>query len=454
MELPIYLENGKAKYIQIYEQIKTAILNKTVAANSKLPSKRELSAQLGVSIHTVREGYEQLLAEGYIMSRERSGYFVSSFEQEWLPKTIKPPNKDLAISPNNQLPIDFNSGHVDTAHFPYHIWKRFIRQYIDEASLSSCPWQGEWALRSEISKYVGRSRGVQCEPGQIFLYSGTQMQLQDLCQFFGLHISVGMEEPGFIRAKAVLTNLGLKMIPIQVDEYGVSIPSRKLDLLYTTPAHQFPLGMIMSFERRMGLLKWANDQISFIIEDEYDSEFRYNGLPIPSLAQLDQLQHVINFGSFSKSFIPSIRMSYMILPKHLVESFEKYNVHRKSTVSRIEQLAVADFMKEGYFDRHLAKMRTTYRKKHQALLQAIEENLPKNFEVIGENSGLHIVLKLPSYLTEESAIQLAAETGVRIYPASISFIKKPKTHMVILGYGGLSLEEIEEGIKRLAESWV
>ncbi|WNS73626.1 PLP-dependent aminotransferase family protein [Bacillus sp. DTU_2020_1000418_1_SI_GHA_SEK_038] len=454
MELPIYLEHGKAKYIQIYEQIKTAILNKTVAAHSKLPSKRELSTQLGVSIHTVREAYEQLLAEGYIMSRERSGYFVSSFEQEWLPKTINIPNKDLAMYPNNQLPIDFNSGHVDTANFPYHIWKRMIRRYIEESFLVSSPWQGEWALRSEIAKYVGRSRGVQCEAGQVFLYSGTQMQLQDICQFFGLDIRVGMEDPGFIRAKAVLANLVIKMIPIPVDDYGVSIPDRKIDLLYTTPAHQFPLGMIMSIERRIKLLKWANEHKSFIIEDDYDSEFRYNGLPIPSLTQIDQLQHVIYFGSFSKSFIPSIRMSYMILPITLVEEFEKYNIHRKSTVSRIDQLAVADFMKEGYFDRHLAKMRTTYRKKHQALLQAIEYHLPEDFELIGENSGLHIVLKLPPNLTEQYAIHQAAERGVRIYPASISFIKRPKTHMVILGYGGLTIEEIKEGIQRLQEAWL
>ncbi|QED46116.1 MocR-like pyridoxine biosynthesis transcription factor PdxR [Cytobacillus dafuensis] len=454
MELPIYLEQGKAMYIQIYEQIKTAVLHKILVPQSKLPSKRLLATQLGVSVHTVREAYDQLLAEGYIMSRERSGYFVSAFEQEWQPAASNKPNIESTESLNQQVLIDFNSGHVDATLFPYHIWKRLIRQHIEEASLVNSPWQGEWTLRTEISKYVGRSRGVQCEESQVFLYSGTQMQLQDLCQFFGLDICVGMEEPGFIRVKAVFEKLRLKVFPIQVDHHGVTIPIEKLDLLYTTPAHQFPLGMIMPLERRMGLLKWANEQNSLIIEDDYDSEFRFDGLPIPSFAQIDQLQHVIYFGTFSKSLIPSMRMSYMILPKSLVEAFEKFNRHQKSTVSRVEQLTVADFMKEGYFERHLAKMRTAYRKKHLTLLQAIETYLPKEFEIIGENSGLHIVLKLPHYLTEQRAIQKAIDLGIRIYPASISYIEEPNTHMVILGYGGLTNDEIREGIFKLAETWL
>ncbi|MEH7392516.1 PLP-dependent aminotransferase family protein [Bacillus sp. JJ1474] len=454
MELPIYLVQGKPMYIQIYEQIKNAILKKTVLPHSKLPSKRQLATQLDISVHTVREAYEQLLAEGYIISSERSGYFVSAIEQEWQPITKNMPIQESSVCLNQEGLIDFNSGHVDSVHFPFQIWKRLIRKHLEEGNLVSSPWQGEWALRTEIAKYVGRSRGVQCEADQVFIYSGTQMQLQDICQFFGMETRIGMEEPGFIRAKAVFAKLGLTVTPIQVDHFGVSIPNKKLDLVYTTPAHQFPLGMIMSLERRVGLLKWANEHESFIIEDDYDSEYRYKGLPIPALAQIDQLQHVIYFGSFSKSFIPSIRMSYMIIPKSLVIAFEKFNEQQKSTVSRMDQLAVADFMKEGHFERHLAKMRTTYRKRLQVLLESIETYLPKEFEIIGEHSGLHIVLKLPPYLTEQCAIHQAVERGVRTYPASISFIKKPKTHMVILGYGGLTIEEIKEGIQRLSEAWI
>lgn len=453
MDLPIYLKQGKSLYIQIYEQIKQAILNKTIAAQSKLPSKRRLAAQLGVSIHTVREAYDQLLAEGYIVSRERSGYFVSAFEEEWQPVTEKKHIQETEPPRNQKIIIDFNSGHVDTINFPYQIWKRYIRLHTNEGSLTNSSWQGEWELRTEIANYAGRSRGVQCRAEQVFLYSGTQMQLQDLCQYIGLNLTIGMEEPGFIRAKAVFKKLGLKVTPIQVDEHGVTIPNQKLHLLYTTPAHQFPLGMIMSLERRTGLLNWAIGNKSFIIEDDYDSEFRYSGLPIPSFAQLDQLQHVIYFGTFSKSLIPSIRMSYMILPESLIESFEKFNEHQKSTVSRMEQLAVADFIREGHYERHLAKMRTIYRKKHQALLQAIQTLMPNNYEVIGENSGLHILIKLPPHLTEEEAIQKALEKRIRVYPASISYMAQPKTNMVILGYGGLTIPQIEEGISQLAIAW-
>lgn len=454
MDLPIYLKQGKSLYIQIYEQIKQAILTKTIATQSKLPSKRRLAAQLGVSIHTVREAYDQLLAEGYIVSRERSGYFVSTFEEEWQPVTEKKYIQETEPPTTNQrIKIDFNSGHVDTINFPYQIWKRYIRLHTNEASLANSPWQGEWGLRTEIANYVRRSRGVQCRANQVFLNSGTQMQLQDLCLYFGLDLTIGMEEPGFIRAKAVFKKLGLKVIPIQVDEHGITIPNQEVNLLYTTPAHQFPLGMIMSLERRTGLLNWSRGNKSFLIEDDYDSEFRYSGLPISSFAQLDQLQHVIYFGTFSKSLIPSIRMSYLILPESLIESFEKFNEHQKSAVSRIEQLAVADFIRDGHYERHLAKMRTVYRKKRQSLLQAIKSFFPNNFEIIGENSGLHILIKLPPHLTEEEAIQRALEKSIRVYPASISYMKQPKTNMVILGYGGLTIPQIEEGISQLAEVW-
>ncbi|MBY0121509.1 PLP-dependent aminotransferase family protein [Bacillus sp. S/N-304-OC-R1] len=453
MELPIYLKQGKSLYRQIYEQIKIAILNKTISPECKLPSKRQLATHLGVSIHTVREAYEQLLDEGYIVSRERSGYFVSAFEEEWQHITERKQIYEFEPITNRKIKIDFNSGHVDTAKFPYQIWKRFIRLYTNEGSLDNSPWQGEWALRNEIANYVGRSRGVHCGAEQVFLYSGTQMQLQDVCQFFGSELKIGMEEPGFIRAKAVFSKLRQNVISIPVDDQGATIPDGKLNLLYTTPAHQFPLGMVMSLERRIGLLNWAQGHESFIIEDDYDSEFRYNGMPIPSFAQLDQLQRVIYFGTFTKSLIPSIRMSYMILPAALVEAFEKFNEYQKSTVSRIEQLAVAEFMREGHYERHLAKMRTAYRKKHKALLQAIDTFLPTDFEIIGENSGLHILLKLPSRLTEQEAIQKALEKEIRVYPASVSYTEQPKSNMVILGYGGLTIEQIKEGIIKLAQAW-
>ena len=453
MEISINLTSDSSKYSQIYEQIKKAIITKKIASHNKLPSKRNLAVTLNVSVHTVKEAYEQLDAEGFIYSKERSGYFVSPFEFEW-----QQPHKVILTSPSVEIKhpkvdIDFHNGHIDTASFPYTIWRKLYNKHFQPENLINNSGQGEHSLCSAIADYVQRSRGVQCNPSQVFIYGGTQHQLQALCNFFGSSISAGVEEPGFKRARAIFTQSCHQTYQIVVDEFGVTVPTKKIKLLYTTPAHQFPLGMVMSVERRASLLKWASVESAYIIEDDYDSEYRFKGLPIPSLAQMDQLQHVIYFGTFSKTLIPSIRISYMILPSGLVDSYSTFYREQKTVVSKIDQLLLADFISLGLFDKHIAKMRTLYRKKQQTLITSIEAHLSKNFEIIGAKSGLHIVLKLPDYLSEHEAIEKALSVGVQVYPSSASYHRSSDRQMVIMGYGGLSFEKIKEGILRLKKVW-
>lgn len=452
MELAISFSGHLPKYVQVYENIKQAILLKKLLAHEQLPSKRSLAITLNVSVHTIKEAYEQLLAEGYIYSKERSGYFIAPFELEWLQQSQ---SKDFAFLSTNEdtVKFDFNNGHVDKAAFPLKTYQKLLKKHFTVDVLSTSPWQGEFSLRQEIAHYVGRSRGVICEPSQVFVYSGTQSQLLALCHFFGPQIQVGLEEPGFKRVRATLQQCGLPTHPIPVDNSGITVPNKAMHMLYTTPAHQFPLGMVMSIERRLALLQWATSNDAFIIEDDYDSEFRYNGLPIPSLANMDQLQRVIYFGTFSKTLLPSLRISYMILPTSLVEPFNRFYQEQKSVVSKMDQLVLADFLSQRLFDKHLAKMRTIYRKKQQTLLAAIRSYFSEEFEIIGEHAGLHIIVKLPKRLAEHDAIHRAHAVGINVYPCSTSFQLPTEHGMIIIGYGGLSLEEINEGIALLASVW-
>lgn len=453
MEIDIILNNHSPKYVQIYEQLKNTIVTKKLPAHSKLPSKRHLAEDLNVSVHTVKEAYEQLDAEGFIYSIERSGYFVSPFEFEWQQMEETRPIQPVSETPPIKADIDFHNGHVDASSFPFISWRKLYKKHLQPENLVNSPWQGEPTLRSEIAQYVHRSRGVQCDASQVFIFGGTQHQLQTLCHFFGSTSIAGIEEPGFKRARAIFHQYCCHTYHIAVDENGVTVPTQKIDFLYTTPSHQFPLGMVMSAERRAALLNWAQKNNAYIIEDDYDSEYRFKGQPIPSLTKIDQLQQVIYSGTFSKTLIPSIRISYLILPKSLVESFSNYYKDQKSVVSKIDQLILADFIAQGLFDKHLAKMRTLYRKKQQTLITSIKTHLPNAFQIIGEKAGLHIVLKLPTFLSEEEAIQKALNVGVSVYPCSTSYYKTSNRQMIILGYGGLTFEQIEEGILRLKELW-
>ncbi|WP_341301373.1 PLP-dependent aminotransferase family protein [Lysinibacillus sp. FSL H8-0500] len=452
MELSILFTGKSPKYIEIYQEVKHLILHKKLLAHEQLPSKRALAQTLTISVHTVKEAYDQLLTEGYIYSKERAGYFIAPFEIDWLQQKQQPASMPEVVTANN-IQFDFNNGHVDNEAFPYTTWYKLIKKHFMKDHLTISPWQGEDTLRLEIARYVERSRGVTCEASQVFIYSGTQSQFLALCHFFGPKACVGLEEPGFKRIRAVLQQCGLSTMAIPVDHAGVTIPQKNIHLLYTTPAHQFPLGMIMTMERRAALLHWASLSQAYIIEDDYDAEFRYKGLPIPSLAKLDQLQHVIYFGTFSKTLLPSLRISYMVLPTSLVASFTAFYLEQKSVVSKVDQLVLADFMAQGLFDKHLAKMRTIYRKKQQALLTAISVHFSAEFQVIGEKSGLHIVIKLPNRLSEARAIQLAEEVGIHVYPCATSYQHKTSEAMVIIGYGGLTLQQINDGIARLASVW-
>lgn len=452
-------EKGRPLYQQLYSFFKREILAGRLKAGTKLPSKRALSKHVNVSQTTVEHAYEQLTAEGYLISRPRKGWYAAEVEGRFHGTAPPPPPETAAndeASPSRHI-IDFHHGHADLRNFPISAWKKTFANAVDDFSLfQSGPAAGDIALRSMISSYLRESRGVVSTPEQVIIGAGTTILLQLLCRLFGEGAAVGFENPGFHRSKTFLKTGGLRVIPISVDNRGMSVEElRQHDLkgAYVTPSHQFPLGMIMPVGRRLELLDWAALNGAYIIEDDYDGEFRYAGQPIPSLQVLDQNSRVIYMGTFSKSLIPSLRVSYMVLPAPLLKDGLRLASLYKQTVSRHVQHAVAQFMKSGDWQRHLNRMRTLYRKKRKALLETVQRELGESVLIKGENAGLHIILEANGAVSEETLISKAFEEGVKVYPVSASYEEPPKSASVLLGFGGLSEEDIETGIKKLKKAW-
>lgn len=282
------------------------------------------------------------------------------------------------------------------------------------------------------------------------------MLLQILCLSLKPGTKIGFEEPGFHRSRRMFEANHMDVTPICSDAEGVlpdELYRQNPYLMYTTPSHQFPIGTIMTITRRQELLAWAAETNSFIIEDDYDGEFRYSGHPIPSLQGLDPNGRVIYLGTFSKSLLPSLRLSFMIVPPELMEPIKSNAQLMKQTVSAHSQLALADFIETGEWQKHINRMRSLYRKKHAILLEAIRSELGNTVEILGKNSGLHILLRLLFPASEEEAIQAAADHGVTIYPVSPSYKEQTPFASVLIGYGGLSEEDIRLGIQKLKTAW-
>ncbi|WP_271814608.1 PLP-dependent aminotransferase family protein [Clostridium beijerinckii] len=451
-------------YVQLYEYIKQEIQKGTIKPEMKLPSKRKLANYLGISQNTIQTAYEQLCAEGYVESKPRKGLFVTNIDDDLLHYPIHETklNIDKDKKRDPEYIIDFNSGKVDLDYFPYSIWRKITIKslFSDQSSILSLgEAQGEKCLREEISKYLFQSRGVRCSAEQIVIGSGTQFLLILLCMLIGKECSYAIENPGFHRARYIFKDQGIDVQPISVDEDGICIDELRKSsakVVYVTPSHQFPNGMVMPISRRIDLLKWCEEKAGYIIEDDYDSEFRYKGKPIPSLQGLGNSENVIYMGTFSKSLIPSIRISYVVLPSTLINKYQEYYKVYKQTVSRLHQDTLYRFMEEGHWSRHLNKMRTVYRKKHKILLSSINKYMGEKVDIIGENAGLHILLKVKNGMSEEELIKTAFDIKIKVYPTSIYYDKYEDAEYpsIILGFGGLNEIQIEEGINMLKNAWL
>lgn len=460
LELTPFLQKELAEplYSQLYHWIKKEIEECRLLPGTKMPSIRQLTLHLKVSRNTVETAYQQLQSEGYLESVPKSGMWVAEIEKPfWHPIAREHPIR-LECKPPSEVLVDFEYGNVDIEKFPLKQWKKCLIDAVDQESNWLFQYSekvGEWALRQEISNYLLQSRGVRTTSEQILITAGTQASMTLICQLLALREeTVAMEEPGYTGVRSVLEDQGCHIEPVPLEKDGLSVEylqTSRAKAVYLTPSHQFPFGMVLSISKRMRVLKWAYQTGGYIIEDDYDGEFRYRGQPIPSLKSLDEEERVIYLGTFSKSFLPSARLSYIVLPPSLMVQYSRKFAGYNQSVSPIIQRAIALFMQSGEFERHIRRMRKMYQRKHQALLRSIEQYMGTQVKIVGEKSGLHILLKLKG-ITALELIERGLKKGVKVYsPAMFWLQPSPESNSyIMLGFGGLSIEEIENGVRLLA----
>lgn len=448
-------------YRQVYNEIKKGIQKGTFKSLEKIPSKRKLANHLCISVNTVDAAYNQLCAEGYIKSVAKKGYFVCPLD-EYQIVNFTESKKAISKHPINEILIDFSPGHIDQSAFPFNIWRGLLKECFNEYDthlLERTSSQGDIELRRAIVKFLKSSRGVDCNENQIIIGAGTDNLLQILSYIFGKDKIIELENPVYSKAYQIFQHLGHMAIPIGVDDQGIIIEQMQhLDsaLVYVTPSHQFPLGISMPIGRRIQLLNFANESpYRYIIEDDYDSEFRYSGKPLPSLQSIDKNSKVIYIGTFSKSIAPSLRISYMVLPESLLSLYHQNCDEFSSVVSTFEQKVVTTFINEGHFEKHLNKMRKLYKDKRQHLINELSF-FGDRIKVLGENAGHHLIVKLECGMSELEMYESALAIGIKVYPLSNYYMGEVPieySNQVLLGYGALSEKEISKGVKALVDIW-
>ena len=461
-ELTINLEaaSGQPLYEQIYEYLKIEIQRGNISLEEKLPSTRALANHLQVSRSTIDLAYEQLVAEGYIHAVPCKGYFVNRIEGLCYMETRKKQYEEKRVPKEEACFVDFKTTGIDLDSFPHNTWRKLSKDVLldyEQELFHRGEAKGEWSFRNTICNYLYQSRGVECEPEQVIIGAGSEYLLFLLSRILGKR-DVAMESPTHKQAYHVLQSLEQTIHMVPVDEEGICVEKLEeslADVVYVMPSHQFPLGILMPLKRRMELLAWATKKKErYIIEDDYDSEFRYRGKPIPALQGYDRNDKVIYLGTFSKSIAPALRISYMVLPKKLLPVFDKTCSMYTSTVSRIDQMIVNEFICRGYYERHLNKMRAIYKGKRDALIAGLKP-LKHIVEMKGENAGVHMMLKILNGKTEEEMIALAKTKGINLYGISQYYISKEaaKDAGLILGYANVKEENIATACRKLLEIW-
>lgn len=449
----------KPLYLQIYTYIKDAILIGSIKPGEKLPSLRGLSKDLGLSLTTVGLSYNQLLVEGYISSRPQSGYFANAISAGVIASPFE--GRDQSLSQLNDVtPRGFYS---DLSSFDFVKWKKCMNKILNDYPhllLEEGSPQGEETLRSQISRYIYQSRGVRCHANQIVIGAGTQ-QITNLLAIMLSMIGIEdacFEDPGYRPARSTFISRGFGILPIPVGREGILIEELPLGIrssVYVSPSNQFPLGSVMPIARRYALLEWAKTNNSIIIEDDYDSELRYFGRPIPSLSGLDNGEHVVYLGSFSSTLFPSIKISYMVLPEVLLALFKTMVNDYTQTCSKAEQLTLALYMQNGLYQTNIKKLRKLYTQKAKVATDSINKRMPGVAKILNNSSGVHMLLEVTSKQSPEELCLAAATLGIEIIPITkYTFQKIVKDNAVLIFYyTRIPLQEIDGAIKRLSNIW-
>ena len=444
---------------QVYDQIRLSIVRGGLRAGEQLPSTRQLARELGVSRIIIVEVYEQLLAEGYLESRQGAGtYIAEGASLDVIQREHFPPAQPLAdSSTESRSLIDFRSGLPALDLFPRKLWGNLGLRVCTESSTSVFGYghpEGCSQLRIALTRSLAKTRRVRCHPNQLVITAGAAQAFSLVAR---LLLSSGdeviIEDPVTYDVQRIFSAAGARLFPIPVDEDGMQtalLPQEDHPaFIFVTPSHQFPLGGLLPIQRRIQLIQFARMTGCFIVEDDYDSEFRYSGTPVSSLQELDP-EHVIYVGTLSKSLSPALRLGYVVLPLSLIEECRRLKELTDLHSPVVEQLTLARFIDDGHLERHILKMKRIYRKRREALIAALKTSFPNRVRVSGEATGLHLTAEFHGKAFTEQTLADLEEAGVRLYPVERHAIRKGRYQStVILGYGNLTPDELYEGVRRM-----
>jgi GntR family transcriptional regulator/MocR family aminotransferase len=494
----LHLDGIGPLYQQVCRALREGILTRRLAPGERVPSTRALASLLKVSRNTAIMAYEQLLAEGYLEARiGAAGTVVAST----LPADFRAPTPSKDFGPQRRgrsragirlaaagkrilkaarleaaglglptltweltpphMPFDFRPGRAAFSDVPYSLWCKLLGSRARRASIRDLeygPPAGRWELREAIARRLHRLRGIDTGPERVVIVNGTQQALDLIARvLLNPGDRVLIEEPHYTGARCALTSAGSALIPATVDDEGIRIPKAsfrkpRVRLAYVTPSHQFPTGVVMSTTRRLELLNWASRAGAFVIEDDYDSEFRYDGPPLQALAGLDQQERVIYVGTFSKILFPALRLAYLVLPQSLAEPIVAIKAVADTGSAVLEQLTLADFINQGHFDRHLRRTNAINATRRSTLVATLRKEFSDRVEICGANAGLHLLAWLKGWDggTIKEVSCRAQTAGVGFYPVDPFYLKPPNRTGIVLGYAPLREHEIREGIRHLA----
>jgi GntR family transcriptional regulator / MocR family aminotransferase len=462
---------------QIYDAFRAMIVKRHLRAGQQVPSTRFLASELKISRIPVLTAYDQLLAEGYFETRSGAGTFVCSSLPDLLTSsapvnTHAPAVHSGARSVAKRASLlrhyetipwlrglgAFSMSQLAYDQFPSQVWSKLVMRHCRDPQPNTLHYpspQGSEQLREAICTYLSTARAVRCHPRQVMVVSGSQQAIEISARvLLDVGSSVWVEEPGYWLTRRALRLAGCRLIPVPVDSEGLNVAAgikqcRKARAAYVAPSHQFPLGSTMSASRRLQLLNWAQSSGAWIIEDDYDSEYRYTSMPIASLQGLDSNSRVIYIGTFSKVLFPSIRMGYVVIPPDLVNPFIAVRQVMDIAPSHLYQAVLTDFIREGHFGRHIRRMRLLYDEQRAALVESIREQFGSSLRVVGSEAGMHLVLELPRGFRDTRVAESAAREKLWLTPLSTSYLGEPSRQGLVLGFGSTPAADIPPAVRHL-----
>ncbi|QNL44358.1 PLP-dependent aminotransferase family protein [Oscillibacter hominis] len=437
----------------LYRCIREDIRSRRLSPDERLPSKRGLARHLHISVITVENAYAQLTSEGWLYALPRKGFFVSRVEHP--PEDLRYAPPGVAPQPVAEYRLDLGRGRVDPSRFPFATWSRLMRQVLSEQDkklLLPIPSQGVEALRDAIAAYLHSFRGMEVSPEQIIVGAGTEYLYQMITLLLGRGLRFAVEDPGYSKPERIYRSNGVDCVSVPLDEWGMSVSAlgrSGAQVAHVSPSHHYPTGISMPIGRRQELLRWAGTE-RYILEDDYDSEFRFTGHPVQTLQSIDRQGRVIYLNTFSQTIAPSMRISYMVLPPRLVERYRRELGFYACTVPSFEQFALAKFIAGGYFEKHLNRMRLFYRTRREQVLSAFRSSsFAHRITLTERGAGLHFLLKLQTERSDEELRSRALALGIHLSFLSEYTRRGGFEHTLVINYGGV--ERPEEAVLALAE---